>query len=306
MSRAAAVVIGKNEGERLIRCLRSLDGEAAPVIYVDSGSEDGSVEVARDLGATVVELDMSRPFTAARARNAGIAVLPDDAPDFVQLVDGDCEMEPGWIEAAAVFLDAHPQAAAVAGRLREREAEASVWSRLADAEWNVPPGPGRAIGGIAMVRRSALAEVGGFRDELAQGEEPDLSLRLLAKGREVWRIEGEMGRHDIGMTHLSQWWRRARRGGRAAAELFALHKSDAGNPFTAEIRRMLFWGAVPPIATILGAFLLGPAALLLLLAWPLQIIRLRIRGETWERAFFLTIGKIAEADGVLRYWLSRN
>ena len=56
----AAVVIGRNEGDRLVRCLTSLKGQAAPVVYVDSGSTDGSVERARDMGAEVVSLDMSQ------------------------------------------------------------------------------------------------------------------------------------------------------------------------------------------------------------------------------------------------------
>ncbi|MEO0678525.1 MAG: hypothetical protein AAFZ02_13325, partial [Pseudomonadota bacterium] len=51
-------------------------------------------EAARALGAEVVELDLAIPFTAARARNAGFRALLARAPelDFVQFVDGDCEL----------------------------------------------------------------------------------------------------------------------------------------------------------------------------------------------------------------------
>ena len=45
-----AVVIGRNEGQRLIRCLESMKHEVARVVYVDSGSTDGSVENALALG----------------------------------------------------------------------------------------------------------------------------------------------------------------------------------------------------------------------------------------------------------------
>ena len=38
-----AVVIGRNEGARLERCLDSLQGTVACIVYADSGSEDGSV-----------------------------------------------------------------------------------------------------------------------------------------------------------------------------------------------------------------------------------------------------------------------
>ena len=85
----AAVVIGRNEGARLVASLASLGG-VGRVVYVDSGSTDNSLQAARVHGAQVVALDMSRPFTAARARNAGTAALDDPAPAFVQFLDGDC------------------------------------------------------------------------------------------------------------------------------------------------------------------------------------------------------------------------
>ena len=69
----AAIVIGRNEGARLVACLDGLAGEVARVIYVDSGSTDGSRDAARARSAEVVELDMHQPFTAARARPTGVS-----------------------------------------------------------------------------------------------------------------------------------------------------------------------------------------------------------------------------------------
>ena len=65
-NKIGVVAIGRNEGERLKRCLKSLLGQVDRVVYVDSGSTDGSIEMARSLGVEVVELDMSKPFTMAR------------------------------------------------------------------------------------------------------------------------------------------------------------------------------------------------------------------------------------------------
>jgi len=116
------VVIGRNEGERLRKCLQSLLNSARRVVYVDSASTDGSVQMARALGATVIELDPRRPFNAGRARTEGFrhlyAMLPD--LDYVQFVDGDCEVVEGWLDKAAAFLDTNPDVAVVAGRRRER------------------------------------------------------------------------------------------------------------------------------------------------------------------------------------------
>ncbi|HLL88750.1 MAG TPA: hypothetical protein VK324_05565, partial [Tepidisphaeraceae bacterium] len=69
MTDLGIIAIGRNEGERLRLCLRSVVGRGMPVVYVDSKSTDGSPDLARSLGAEVVELDMSIPFSAARARN---------------------------------------------------------------------------------------------------------------------------------------------------------------------------------------------------------------------------------------------
>lgn len=218
-----AVVIGRNEGARLLACLDALQGHVRRIIYVDSGSTDGSVDAARAAGATVIALDMTQPFTAARARNAGLDVLAVDAPDFVQLLDGDCQMQPGWLSAALAAFAAHPLAVGVCGRRRERFPEASVYNALADREWNTPIGQARACGGDALIRFAAVRAVGGYNPALIAGEEPDLCLRLRAAGGQVWRIEAEMTLHDAAMTRFGQWWKRTVRAGHAFAEGAALH-----------------------------------------------------------------------------------
>lgn len=302
----AAVVIGRNEGERLVRCLDSLQGRADPVVYVDSGSTDGSVAAARTLGAEVVELDMSLPFTAARARNAGLARLKTVSDtESVQVIDGDCELQEGWAEVALSFLADHPEVAMVAGRLRERFPDATLWNRLADAEWDTPVGETEAVGGIAVLRRAAVEAVGGYRESLIAGEEPELCLRLRRAGWKIWRLEAEMALHDIAMTRLSQWWRRMRRHGHAIVEGAALHGRGPERYCVREMRRAVLWGAAVPALALLGA-LVTPWALALLLAWPAQVLRLRARGESWAQAFFLVLGKLSEAQGVLSYHLTRR
>lgn len=303
-----AVVIGRNEGARLIACLASLRGQVRQVVYVDSGSADGSVAAARAAGARVVALDMARPFTAARARNAGLEVLAEDPPDFVQLLDGDCVLDPGWIAKARAWLDQHPDLAVVCGRRRERFPEVSVWNRLADAEWNTPPGAAKACGGDALMRYAPLCAVGGYREDLIAGEEPELCLRLARAGWGIWRLDAEMTLHDAAMTRFSQWWQRTRRAGHAFAEGAALHGAGPERHWVAETRRALLWGAVLPAVAVLGA-LIHPAALALMLAWPLQALRLARRwgGDrvAWERAVFTVLGKLPEALGVLGYWTGR-
>lgn len=303
-----AVVIGRNEGARLAACLASLKGRVRRVIYVDSGSTDGSSDFARAAGAEVVDLDLSRPFTAARARNAGLARLYGGGADFVQVVDGDCSVVPGWIERAADFLRDNPKVAVACGRRRERHPEASVYNRLCDREWDTPVGEARACGGDALMRLDALQAVGGYDDALIAGEEPDLCLRLRARGWKIWRLDADMTLHDANMTRFGQWWARARRAGHAFAEGAHRHGRGPERHWLRETRRALFWGAGLPLAVLLLAPF-QPWALLALLAWPVQVVRIALasggRRSDWEYAFFVTLAKFPEALGALTFHWNR-
>src|SRR5262245_23342932 len=130
-----AVAIGRNEGERLRQCLNSLS-IAAAAVYVDSGSTDGSAQWAHRQGADVIDLDMSIPFTAARARNVGFRRLRELAPDlaYVQFVDGDCALNEYWPRRAISFLDSHTDIGAVCGRRRELYPERSIYNWMCDRE----------------------------------------------------------------------------------------------------------------------------------------------------------------------------
>lgn len=306
----AAVIIGRNEGARFLACLESLPAEVSPVIYVDSGSTDGSLEAARERGAQVVALDTTTPFTAARARNAGLALLTAEAVEFVQFIDGDCVLQPGWISAGLRALSDDSELAVVCGRRREQHPEASVYNRLCDAEWNTPVGPARACGGDALMRVQAVRDVGGYRDDLIAGEEPELCLRLQRAGWKIERLGAEMTWHDAAMTRFGQWWRRSRRAGHAFAEGAALHGHAPERHWVRETRSAVAWGMILPVLIILTIPPAPALSALLALIYPAQVLRLAARGglsrrTAWERAIFLVLGKFAEAQGVLQYVLSR-
>lgn len=298
----AAIVIGRNEGARLVACLDAL-ADVLPVIYVDSGSTDGSVGAAQARGAQVVQMDMSQPFTAARARNAGLAVLPVGV-ELVQFLDGDCVVQPGWLAQARAFLSAHADAAVVCGRRREMYPGASIYNRLIDAEWDTPVGQAKACGGDALMRVAALRAVSGFRDDLIAGEEPELCLRLRQAGWKIWRLDAEMTAHDAQVMRLGQWWQRSKRAGHAFAEGAALHGAPPERHWVAETRRALIWGVAVPMVTLLLTLVVGPLGLLVALVYPLQVLRLAQRGGVaW--AFFSVLGKFAEARGALGYYWRR-
>lgn len=255
----------------------------------------------RARGAEVVDLDLSIPFTAARERNAGLARLAKDSPDFVQFLDGDCILRDEWIKRAKQFLHDNLRAAVVCGRRRERFPDASIYNAMADAEWNTPVGEAKACGGDAMTRYQAVAAVKGYREDLIAGEEPELCLRLRAKGWTVWRIEAEMTWHDADMHRFSQWWTRTERAGHAFAEGAARFSTTQNPHWDRETRRIWVWGIGLP-AVILLASALHPAFVALALIYPAQILRLSRRMDL-KPAFFNVIGKFAEAKGALRFYL---
>lgn len=309
MSEIAAVVIGRNEGERLVACLASLSGQVARVVYVDSGSTDGSVEMARGRGAEVVALDMSKPFTAARARNAGLDALNANPPDYVQFLDGDCTLAPGWVDIAEEFLAENRDVAVACGRRREIFPDASVYNKLCDDEWDTPVGEALACGGDALMRWEAVTSVGGFDPTLIAGEEPDLCLRLRLENWKIWRLDAEMTGHDAAILRFGQWWKRARRAGHAYAEGAARHGKAHGH-WVKDTLRMLVWGLGVPLVILLAVLLVGPWGLVLVLLYPLQVVRLALRRGagarfSWQWALFMTLHKFAGSLGALGYYWSR-
>jgi glycosyltransferase involved in cell wall biosynthesis len=310
-----AVVIGRNEGERLTACLASLRENVRRLIYVDSGSSDASLANARAMAAETVELDPRQPFTAARARNAGLRQLANDPPDYIQFIDGDCTLDPGWIPAALIAFRNHPGAVAICGRRRERHPMASIWNSMIDHEWQTPIGPALACGGDVLMRYQPLIACGGYRDALIAGEEPELCLRLRRAGGQIWRIDAEMTLHDAALHHWRQWWRRSVRAGHAFAEGAALHGHGIERHWVAETRRALIWGLGLPLLTLLTSLFLHPGSLALLLLYPAQIARLVFRDRRaladwpvrrrWQAAFFSTLGKFAEAEGAIGYAIAR-
>jgi len=315
LARVGVVAIGRNEGERLRRCLQSLDPASRPTVYVDSGSSDGSPELAASLGAEVVQLDLSIPFTAARARNAGLERLLKNAPEIelVQFVDGDCEIDPGWFSAALAALDARPDVVVVCGRRREKHPEASVYNRLCDLEWDTPVGEAQACGGDALMRVSAVKAAGGYRDDLIAGEEPELCVRLRANGGRVLRLPAEMTLHDAAMTRFRQWWTRNVRAGHAFAEVSHLHADSPFGIWRREARSNWAWGVfVPAIAIVAAPFTLG-MSLVVLLAYPALYFKIRRgrrqRGDEPATASlyarYCVLSKFPQAMGQARYWRNR-
>ncbi|WP_425097883.1 glycosyltransferase [Tropicibacter sp. S64] len=307
MTPVDVVLIGRNEGARLVAGLDSVKGQARQVVYVDSGSTDTSVAEAEARGATVVRLDMTQPFTAARARNAGFEALEN--PQIVQFIDGDCSLVPGYLDAARAHLEANPQLGLVTGWRSEIHRDASLYNQLCDWEWRRPAGIIDACGGDMMVRAEAWAGVGGMNPEVIAAEDDEVCTRLRKAGWLLERIPHEMTRHDANMLTFRQWWRRAERTGHGFAQVGHLHPEY----FKRERRRTWIYAALIPALMLLSLTISWWLPLLILTVYELNYLRTAqglIRDglpsdEAFRHAFLLTLSKFPNLIGMLRFHFRR-
>jgi len=311
------VVIGRNEGHRFLRCLKSLVHCGSPIVYVDSGSTDGSPEAAFDAGADVINLNVSMGFNMSRARNAGWRRLLEIHPslEFVQFLDGDCELDPEWASCALEFLGNNPEVAVVCGRRLERRPEQTIYNRLIDIEWNTPVGPARSCGGDSMMRIHVLRTAGGFDEHLIAGEEPELCFRIRKAGWGIQRIAGRMSVHDADIRQFGQWWMRHVRAGYGTLFVASRQLADGSDDqgeilFLDQVRSPRRWifGSLILFITVavilsiaLGSFrgvLL--AAGIVFLAWAIQSLRIGILQR--KRAGSLCAGLLYGISLMIAKW----
>jgi glycosyltransferase involved in cell wall biosynthesis len=304
------VVIGRNEAAHLPACLKSLAPYSNRIVYADSASTDGSPLIASEMGASVVHIDPSAPLTPARGRNEGFKLILRTLPEceFVQFVDGDSVVESGWIEAASSFLKENIRAAVVCGHVLEAHPHRSVYNWLCGDEWKGAIGPIDACGGNAMIRVAALREVGDFRPDLVAGEEAELMARMRGRGWEIWRLDLPMVTHDADILDFGDWWRRNKRGGYAAANVWWITKGTDEPLYGAQLRSPLLWVLVwPLLVALLSAILSQPAIFILLPAgWILQITRTATkRGlwtlDAWRYATMIMFARLPETIGILSF-----
>lgn len=310
LNNIGVVVIGRNEGVKLELCLRSILLQAQKIVYVDSGSSDDSLLVAKKLGITTFSLDLDTPFTAARARNAGAMLLLENNPsiEYIQFIDGDCEMQPDWLYYAADFLKKNNNYAVICGRRRERYPEASVYNMLCDIEWDTPIGESLACGGDAFFRGSAFIDSGGFNSELIAGEEPELCFRIRLSGWKVYRGDREMTLHDANIKTFSQWWKRSIRAGYAYALAVSLHGSSPDRYWLKNLFRSILYSGT--FLFIIGMSFYSKYVLFLLLIYPVQVLRLRYKSPVpgrlaWYWANSMVIGKFAEFYGFMKFLVTK-
>jgi GT2 family glycosyltransferase len=176
--------------DRRDQLLTSLPRHGAPLVVVDNGSTDGSLEAIGSCRPDAQLIGLGRNLGAC-ARNLGVARA---RTPYVAFADDDSWWEPGALDRAVEVLDAHPAIAVlVASVLIGPEQRADPLNALlSDSPLpDRPDLPGRPVLGFlacaAVVRRDAFLAAGGFDDVVFFfGEETRLALDLATNG---WALQ---------------------------------------------------------------------------------------------------------------------
>jgi glycosyltransferase involved in cell wall biosynthesis len=288
----SVVVIGRNEGRRLARCFESIarveNAIVREVIYVDSASTDGSVELALRYGAHPITVRAERP-TAALGRNTG---WRRTTSDLILFLDGDTVLDPGFARAACDAISRDQSIAAIWGHRRELHPEQSFFNRVLDLDWVYAPGVTEFCGGDVLMRRTVLVETGGFDEGLIAGEEPELCRRIRARGFKIIHIDMPMTGHDLEITNWSQYCKRAIRAGHAYAEVAERFRNSADSFWSPEQRANLLrgsWWAISFSAAVIVSIRFGSIPFAVWLALLLTLSLRSAWRARWKTGNILTL-----------------
>jgi len=331
------VIIGLNAGKTLRACLDSVAHSnyqegVLRVFYVDSGSSDESIAIAKEFGSgahgieslEVLSLETEHPSPGA-GRNLGWRA--GKAP-LVQFLDSDTEMDADWLVKAVGLLRERQEVAAVRGNRRERHPEASFFNWVADLEWNAPAGVCSDFGGDVLMVREALIRTGGYDETLVGGEDPELSQRVRKSsevGRnQIFQLDEPMTNHDMAMHRVRQYWKRGYRTGYGFGAVLDRHSDTADGFWRTEFRRILVRGG-GGFGLLLAGLVLScvfpPALLIALFGAALILYPRLLRVDSFAKHKGLSIKDarryawhcswvvVPEFFGILRYhlgkWLGR-
>lgn len=302
------VIIGRNEGKLLTKCIDSVLKTHKPCVYVDSQSTDESVGIAVLRKVKVHVIDSSMALSAARARNEGFKVLTHHHPGlkYVHFIDGDCEIDIEWPDKAVKYLSDNADVAVVCGRLHEKYKNKNIYTRLCDMDWYIEPGNIVSCGGIATIRRDVFETLKGFNATLISGEEAELSNRIRKAGYTLYCLTADMGTHDSDMESFYQFWQRSIKTGYAYC-----YNKDIWGGKKKQYNSSIYWGGIVPVILLILFIFFGWYGVLGGLVYPAQMIRIFYKYDRRDvstknkliYASFCVIGKFSEFIGIIKYHL---
>jgi glycosyltransferase involved in cell wall biosynthesis len=181
----SVIVPAHNAEKFLADALASIfaqDYRPIEVIVVDDGSTDGTATIAQ--AYTDVRYVFQKKQGAAAARNAGLAICRGA---LIAFLDADDLWAPNKLSRQTAYLDGHPEAVCVSGKMRnflEPETECPAWVE-----------PGTLVKSVdvpsfctILARRSLFEAVGSLNNRYLQGEDLEWFFRVKESGIQVHTI----------------------------------------------------------------------------------------------------------------------
>ena len=191
----SAIVIGKNEGERLTCCIDSIHAAlgvlAHEIIYVDSRSTDDSLQRAKACGARCFVL-AAQKTTAGLGRHVG---AKEARGEYLLFLDGDMRLQKGFCEKAMMAMAQRSYDGCTGIRKDIYLKNGDTVGENANyfgctAERIVPE-----FGGALFIKKEALEKAGGWSPDTIACEEAELHARLRAAGCTILEIPVKMITH---------------------------------------------------------------------------------------------------------------
>lgn len=261
-----AVVVNYNAGPRLADCVRALAGESgfSHIRVVDNASTDDSLQAAAALAAAdprIAVLRNDRNLGFGAGNNEVLRAAPD--VDWL-LVNPDCILQPGSLQAILACVRAQPRAGLLGGLVRNPDGSeqrgcrrdlprlgSSLGRSLGLQRWfgrrgwtnfdhtgePLPAVPVRveAVSGALMYLRAAALHETGIFDEgyFLHCEDLDICRRMADSGWEVWFVPEAQAVHFQGTssrrTPLRVHWHKHRGMWRYYAKFECAHHNPAFN-----------------------------------------------------------------------------
>jgi glycosyltransferase involved in cell wall biosynthesis len=196
------VVIGLNEADNLPNTFNAILNMNYPqdkldLIYVDSGSTDNSVEIAKNYSYRVF-VEPNYP-SSGRNRNRG---LLEARYEIVHFLDGDVEIDQDYFKNI-VSLFEEKNAQAIVGQLEAQRP--SLLYRFAQMS-NISKKEGyinsTSTGGTYL--RTPLLMVNGYDERIRRGQEVELGERFRKEGFKIWCTKSKLGCHNFAIKSVSE------------------------------------------------------------------------------------------------------
>ncbi len=266
----SVVVIGKNEEKNLEACFRSLIAMDYPIdkfeiIYVDTGSTDKSVDIAKRFSVKIAKENSTFP-TPGLAFNRGIR---EAKYNIIHFVGGDMTTDKTYLKKAIGVLGTS-NIVCVFGNVTERKSNKNFIAKVLSYPWRSRKvGYVDAPGGGGTFLKSILKEVGGYNPFILKGQETELGFRIRKKGYRIYMIDCIMAIHDYDINNLFDWAKRFYIIGKSFGKILTLPAKQSYSEFKTHATSLLIQGVV---FLALVFFLLITKKFLFFLGIPIIII----------------------------------